>query len=110
MLNALREVDHYDPHGGIVPEQASLFDEAVPERLLVAARVRDCLDALTGAAKVAATDDEVDDLLDWLADDSAEAWSVSWCCDVLGLSVAKLRAGIAKLRAEWIAEREGTLL
>lgn len=110
MLTALREADHCDPHGGIVPEQASLFGEAEPERLLVAAKVRDCLDALTGAAEVEATKDEAADLLDWLEDDSADAWSVSWCCDVLGLSVAKLRAGIAKLRAEWLVEREGALL
>lgn len=105
---ALGDVDEMLGMEAVLPGLSEpMLDSFV--RRIVLAKVRDCLDALTGASDVAPTRNEEDALIQWVSDDSAEPWSLRWCLDVLALDVEQYRAAIRRLRAEWQAETAGEL-
>jgi hypothetical protein len=105
---ALGDVDEVLGMEAVLPELSEPMVDSFVRRIVLA-KVRDCLDALTGASDVAPTRSEEDDLIQWVSDDTTEPWSLRWCLDVLGLDVEQYRASIRKLRAEWKAATAGEL-
>lgn len=99
MLTALREVDHYDPHGGIVPDapDAPEIDDA---RRLARAIVGQAVEDLaTGLRKHR---EDVEEWIDSLDDDVG---SVTWCAWVLGHASDELLIAEVRERAHGLTLR-----
>lgn len=96
---AIADADEFLGGEGLLPELSEPQLDAFVRRL-VAAKLADCLDALSGASAVEPTADEEKDLIEWVSDDSEDPWSLRWCLDVVGLSVDRFRATLKRLRRE----------
>lgn len=99
MLTALREVDHYDPHGGIVPDapDAPEIDDA---RRLARAIVGQAVEDLASWSRELRED--VEEWIDSLNDDVG---SVTWCAWVLGHASDELLITEVRERAHGLTLR-----